>query len=371
MLQRLFPGILLFASPLFAQTGNNLVPNPSFEKYKTLPTNVGEGKTCLSEWVVPVAKGGGDYYHADAKNEDANTEHNYFGGQSPHSGKAYAGFCVTTTYREYLQVQLIQALVKGQRYTVSFYISSGDKIWLAHLKEIGVLFTSRMMTIPFGKPMYEPPQILFWSEEGYTDSKGWTLLSTEFVADGSERCMTIGAFEWKSDTPVLIDGKPHSENPPLTGAVKDVHYFVDDVSVIAVTDSSAVKSTSDSLVVSADTVNAFQTGQTIVLRNILFENNSAALQAEAGGDLDKVADWMNAHPSSAILISGHTDNNGDAETNRKLSEERAAAVKNYLVKKGVAASRIVSKGFGETMPVAPNDTPEGREKNRRVEISFE
>jgi hypothetical protein len=112
---------LLYAQPV------NLVPNPSFEKHKQLPTNVGEGKVCLSDWVVPVAKGNGDYYHADAKNEEANTGQNYFGGQTPHDGKAYAGFCVTETYREYLQVPLLHALEKGKRYRISFYISSGDK----------------------------------------------------------------------------------------------------------------------------------------------------------------------------------------------------------------------------------------------------
>ena len=67
-------------------------------------------------------------------------------------------------------------------------------------------------------------------------------------------------------------------------------------------------------------------------------------------------------------ISGHTDNVGKDADNLKLSQERAEAVKAYLVKKGIKASRIVAKGYGATRPVAENTTPEGRQKNRRTEL---
>jgi OOP family OmpA-OmpF porin len=69
-----------------------------------------------------------------------------------------------------------------------------------------------------------------------------------------------------------------------------------------------------------------------------------------------------------IEVRGHTDATGSAESNRVLSEKRALAVRDYLIAQGVSADRITARGFGEDFPIAPNDTREGRAKNRRVEI---
>jgi outer membrane protein OmpA-like peptidoglycan-associated protein len=77
---------------------------------------------------------------------------------------------------------------------------------------------------------------------------------------------------------------------------------------------------------------------------------------------------MNENPTMKIKIEGHTDNAGDDDKNMKLSEDRAAAVKTYLVSKGVSEDRITSEGFGETMPIADNNTAAGKTKNRRVEL---
>jgi outer membrane protein OmpA-like peptidoglycan-associated protein len=77
---------------------------------------------------------------------------------------------------------------------------------------------------------------------------------------------------------------------------------------------------------------------------------------------------MNDNPSYLLGIEGHTDNTGDKTKNLTLSQKRADAVKNYLVKKGIDASRLTAKGFGDTVPVADNKTADGRAKNRRVEF---
>ena len=71
-----------------------------------------------------------------------------------------------------------------------------------------------------------------------------------------------------------------------------------------------------------------------------------------------------------VEISGHTDSVGNDESNRALSENRANAVRNHLIKLGIHKDLLTTKGYGETMPVATNDTPEGRQKNRRVELKF-
>ena len=100
----------------------------------------------------------------------------------------------------------------------------------------------------------------------------------------------------------------------------------------------------------------------------LFDNNSSVLRKEALAELDKVVDWFAAHPEAAADIEGHTDNTASAAYNQALSERRAKAVLDYLVSKGVDASRLACRGFGFSQPVATNDTPEGRQQNRRVEI---
>jgi outer membrane protein OmpA-like peptidoglycan-associated protein len=76
---------------------------------------------------------------------------------------------------------------------------------------------------------------------------------------------------------------------------------------------------------------------------------------------------MTHRPSVRIEISGHTDNVGKAESNKDLSRRRAEACKKYLVDKGIAANRIETIGVGSDQPIAPNDTPDGRQRNRRIE----
>lgn len=103
---------------------------------------------------------------------------------------------------------------------------------------------------------------------------------------------------------------------------------------------------------------------------VTFDVGSATLKPEFRATLDKVAQSMVEYPNSLIDVYGHTDSTGSDAFNQTLSESRARTVQNYLVSRGVAAARIRSQGFGETMPVASNDTAEGRAKNRRVEIKI-
>lgn len=105
----------------------------------------------------------------------------------------------------------------------------------------------------------------------------------------------------------------------------------------------------------------------LVLDGILFATNSATLQTESFPRLDRVVEYMTHKPSARILVSGHTDNVGNAATNRRLSQTRADAVREYLVSHGIDGSRVEAVGYGDQRPVASNDTEEGREQNRRIE----
>lgn len=109
-------------------------------------------------------------------------------------------------------------------------------------------------------------------------------------------------------------------------------------------------------------------GKKIVLKNIFFDTDKATLRAESTAELNRLIKLMNDVPTLKIELSGHTDSQGSDEYNQGLSERRAKAVVDYLVKAGISASRLKSAGYGETRPIASNDNAEGRQLNRRTEF---
>jgi outer membrane protein OmpA-like peptidoglycan-associated protein len=101
-----------------------------------------------------------------------------------------------------------------------------------------------------------------------------------------------------------------------------------------------------------------------------FETGKSVIKSVSYESLDRLADLLLKKPDWKLQLSGHTDNVGQPATNLTLSKNRTLAVQNYLVKKGVPANRVKSEWYGQTRPIAPNTTPEGRQKNRRVEIAI-
>jgi outer membrane protein OmpA-like peptidoglycan-associated protein len=107
-------------------------------------------------------------------------------------------------------------------------------------------------------------------------------------------------------------------------------------------------------------------GEAIILKNVFFEIGSAALRPESTTELMRLKQLLEKNNSLNIEIQGHTDNVGNDRDNQKLSENRAKAVYNFLISQGIVASRLSYRGFGESQPIAPNDTPQGRLQNRRT-----
>ncbi len=105
-----------------------------------------------------------------------------------------------------------------------------------------------------------------------------------------------------------------------------------------------------------------------ILEDINFESNSATLLAEAFKPLDELYMYLSKNPKTTISIIGHTDNVGAEKTNLILSRRRAETVAAVLIEKGISPDRIISQGKGESSPITTNDTPEGRQRNRRVEF---
>ncbi len=102
--------------------------------------------------------------------------------------------------------------------------------------------------------------------------------------------------------------------------------------------------------------------------NLNFASGSATITGTSGAEVDNLAAILNAYTDVKVSVEGYTDSKGNADSNQTLSQNRADAVKARLISKGIAADRIMTKGFGAANPVATNDTPEGRAENRRIEV---
>jgi len=104
--------------------------------------------------------------------------------------------------------------------------------------------------------------------------------------------------------------------------------------------------------------------------DVLFPLNSSYLTDQAKLEIDKLVQLLADYPGASLIVDGHTDATGTAEYNQWLSEKRAESVKKYAVEKGLDESRITTHGYGQTKPVAANNTKEGRQQNRRVEVTI-
>lgn len=114
----------------------------------------------------------------------------------------------------------------------------------------------------------------------------------------------------------------------------------------------------------------FEPSRTFVLEDCNFETGKAILSPESYAVIDELIAFMKRKLDTRIEIGGHTDNVGSAASNLKLSEERALAVKSYMVARGVDPARLEAKGYGMSVPVADNKTEEGRAINRRTEVTI-
>ena len=119
-------------------------------------------------------------------------------------------------------------------------------------------------------------------------------------------------------------------------------------------------------------VKAKLVGKKIVINEkVMFDYNKATIKVESNDLLNEVADIIKKYPTlKKIAIEGHTDGDGSAKYNKKLSQKRADSVKKFLVAAGVEGERLEATGYGEDKPIADNDSDEGKEKNRRVEFNI-
>ncbi len=339
--------------------GQNLVQNPSFESYLNCPVTLGNLEKDIIDWQCPTL-GSTDYFNGCS--EAMGTPKNFNGEQNADFGVGYVGFYMYAPddYREYVQAKLTSTLIKGETYTVSFYVSLAERSDFA-VKEFGIRFSEFPVAVDTRKVLSN----LHWSQlEGdtstaleigyskfYSDEKDWILITDEFVANGTENYMVIGNFK---------DNRRTQKFQTKRNITKGSYYYLDMVSVHKQKDALDY--------VSKEKGKDYELEAVHVFKDVLFHFNKATLKKTVQQELDEVFSYLTANPSVQIKISGHTDDVGSEVFNQKLSLNRAKSVATFLSTKGVSEDRIRYEGFGSAKPVSTNKTKAGRLLNRRVEF---
>lgn len=176
----------------------------------------------------------------------------------------------------------------------------------------------------------------------------------------NEKNEVISTFTSNSATGKYLVSLPSGKNYGISVSAESYLFHSENFDIPAATNYQEI--TKDIL------LNKMAVGSKIVLKNIFFDYAKATLRAESNAELDRLISVLTEYPSIKIEISGHTDNKGSLQLNMKLSESRAKAVVDYLISKGISASRLEYKGYAYLEPIATNDTEEGRQENRRVEF---
>lgn len=357
-----------FLVACFPAGAQNLVPNGGFENHRACPGGHTQDPSefHVDNWGSP-SIATPDYFNVCSTGE-ADVPNNWAGVSDPYEGVGYAGiymwWAAGRDYREYLQVQLTEALVRDSLYFIEFHykLSSYSKY---SIDRIGVVLSDSLIHLKNDKTFSVQPTISFVKDTALTMDTGlWEEAKALYKARGGERFLIIGNFFSNKATHFYkIQFRPIQE--AMLGSSS--YYYIDDVSVIPkyVHDQQILAQ-----VIRDFEFNEVQPNTNYVLRNINFQFDSYRLIPPSFSELDQVADYLLRHPSFRVQLFGHTDDQGNERYNLKLSQARAKNVAEYLTSVGVKSDRIDHFGYGETQPLKEGTSEEARTLNRRVEIRF-
>lgn len=363
-------------------THTNLVYNGSFEEYRSCPKRIDAvGVLSIVDcWYQPT-RGSADYYN-ECGSKECGVPVNKLGKQHPQHGQGYCGiYCSRNDYREYLQTRLRRKLRAGDSIRLTFYCSLSEESTGA-ISTLAGLFTNERIsdtvrTLFLHKEREQlaegvfqtvsrpyQPQIVNPVSRHLDNTHDWQCVTGTFVAKGGEQYITLGNFN-------TSERSGYTDPDSLTQLLPGAYYYIDNVSVECL---NCPPPEADDLNVDSTYLTAeqptFSVGGTFVLKEIFFEFDRSTLLQQSFFELMKLLALLDTYPQMNIEIGGHTDGKGSEAYNLRLSENRAKAVVDYLVSKGVDPKRLKYKGYGKTMPVDSNDTEEGRAKNRRVEFKI-
>lgn len=195
-----------------------------------------------------------------------------------------------------------------------------------------------------------------------TDSITHKPLAARIDIYDNEKNELVTSVYSNSATGAYLVSLPAGKNYNITATAPGYLFHSDNV---LVPDSSSYKEVRKDI-----ELQKLEVGSSIVLNNIFFDYNKATLRPESYAELNNLLKLMQENPTLVIEISGHTDNRGTSEYNKKLSKDRAQAVVDYLIAKGIPSNRMTYAGYGFDKPVVPNTSEENMQLNRRVEFKI-
>jgi outer membrane protein OmpA-like peptidoglycan-associated protein len=360
----------------FAQKENKIL-NPGFEEKEKAPKALGEFETVIN-WLTPKDCNPADIFIRKTKKPEIGIPENNYGSQEALEGDSYAGIIAYVergdfTERTYLTTKFEKALLAGKPYCVKFNVSLADLSKFA-CNNLGVYVSS---TAPKLKDIQEgkiKPQILQPSNAVLKDMEEWKTICAEFIADGTEKFITIGNFTPQAEVTVEKMKRPREFTQPQT---RYAYYYIDDISVVATAHLNEpcyceelpkdqglkvvyTKNVGDDMNLSIE--------DQIGLKKIFFDSERNALTEQSKSQLNELAELINKKPLAKIEIIGHADNVETKKIMSDIGESRAQAVYDYLVEYGVAASRLSIKSLQDSSPHLEQETSAARAQNRRVEF---
>jgi OOP family OmpA-OmpF porin len=344
--------LLLFLLTFFFQPAKaqNLVLNPSFEDFEK-----GYIDTLCPFPLHTITKGWFGYNTADYYNTTFE-EKGILGSYEANSGTACVGICFikdanAVNYREYIVANFSEPLEEGKKYKFGMFY----KYQAGGLASdgLGVYFTSDLSLPPRGLFGYHP-QINNFADSILFDKNGWGNITEDYTANGGEKYLVIGNF--KPDNKLLA-----KRIEPNNGFRHNSYYLIDDVSLTPYEEE--VKDT-----IPVTQTEVYEPKKKYVLKFVYFDTDKAILLPKSYVELDKLVTFLKEKSDTKIEIGGHTDNAGTYDHNIILSSQRAEAVVTYLISQGIISTRLTYKGYGPNQPIAPNDTPDNMQLNRRVDF---
>lgn len=372
---------LLMAGTLFSQ--ENLVPNPDFEDANIRSLKkMGMLDECIEDW-TSATEATADLYSTGVKGDKAGVPVNYMGTQTANSGDRYAGF---TAYakdakkfsRQYLTIKLSDELEEDVTYCISINVSLSDLSKYA-VNGIGIYVSDRKVKQGnTGKMIKAENVVRHRSNKVMQSMDQWETICGTFVGTGEEEYIVIGCFEADAKLDIQKMKKPKG----VTGVQHlAAYYYVDDVSVMAITAPSecactpADERTPDLIFTKKNIASEDEmtVEQKVTSSTVYFASLKNTLTGLAQADLDKLAAMLKANPNLRLEVVGHSDmdESQEGELNPRyadLGKRRADQVVRYLISKGVSEMRIIPKSKESTQPANPRPTPLAKAQNRRVEF---
>ena len=213
------------------------------------------------------------------------------------------------------------------------------------VKGLGAYFSSDKLAYATNAAIEVQPQII--SSELITTTDNWTEVKGTFTAKGGEKYVSIGAFKGSFTAEKTV---PANQND-----YKKAYYYIYGPLLTSAGSRQMAN------------FNELKEGKHVIFLTLNFETSKSNITTESYEELDNCAKFLNENKDLNIQIDGHTDATGTADVNQKLSEDRSAAVKSYLINKGISSDRMKTAGYGSSRPLESNG-PANNPKNRRIEL---